>query len=241
VVLLHGITDSWRSFEPLLAELPESVRAIAVSQRGHGDSDRPATYATRDFADDVAALLDALGLARTTILGHSMGSIVARRFAADPPARTTSLVLVGTFGRLAGRDDIAELAELAETFASLADPIDPGFVREFQAGTLAGTVPETFFETIVAESCKVPVRVFQDALTGMCADDSFDDLHRITAPTLIAWGDQDPYCSPADLELVRAQIAGSRLSTYEGVSHSPHWERPERFARELAAFVVDVR
>jgi alpha-beta hydrolase superfamily lysophospholipase len=53
VILLHGITDSWRSFEPVLPHLPASIRAFALSQRGHGDSERPAAgYHPRDFAAD---------------------------------------------------------------------------------------------------------------------------------------------------------------------------------------------
>jgi pimeloyl-ACP methyl ester carboxylesterase len=61
VLLLPGPTDSWRSYEPVLDQLPSSIRAIAVSQRGHGDSDKPATGCrVEDFAADVVPLLDGL-------------------------------------------------------------------------------------------------------------------------------------------------------------------------------------
>jgi alpha/beta hydrolase fold len=61
IICLHGVTDSWRSFELLFEHLPRSFRAIALSQRGHGDSDRPQSgYRARDFADDLAAFMDAL-------------------------------------------------------------------------------------------------------------------------------------------------------------------------------------
>jgi pimeloyl-ACP methyl ester carboxylesterase len=57
LILLPGIADSWRIFEPLLAELPENVHVYALSQRGHGDSDRPTTgYRTRDFAENLRLL-----------------------------------------------------------------------------------------------------------------------------------------------------------------------------------------
>lgn len=239
VVFLHGITDSWRSWELALAELPESVRAIAVSQRGHGDSERPAQgYRTRDFSDDIAALLDAVDLESAVVVGHSMGSIVARRFAADYPQRTRALVLVGTFGRFVGKPEIDELAAALTT---LSDPIDPEFVRAFQEGTIAGEVPPGFLETIIAESCKVPVRVFQDALAGIVDDDVCDDLDRITARTLISWGDEDAYCPRVDQDLLVSSIATARLSVYHGVGHNPHWEQPERFARELVDFVTEAR
>src|SRR5688500_18876730 len=63
VLLLHGYTDSWRSWEPVLPHLPNAIHAVALSQRGHGDADRPASgYRPEDFAADVAAFVDTLGL-----------------------------------------------------------------------------------------------------------------------------------------------------------------------------------
>src|SRR5262245_43063404 len=86
VVFLHGYTDSRRSFDRALARFPGSVYAIAVSQRGHGDSDRPVDgYALSDFAADVAVLLDRLRIDKAVIVGHSMGAIVSQRLALDFP------------------------------------------------------------------------------------------------------------------------------------------------------------
>jgi non-heme chloroperoxidase len=84
MILLHGYTDSWRSFEPVLPHLPQSIHAFALTQRGHGDADRPATgYRTRDFAADVGAFTDALGLGPAVVVGSSMGNTNAQRFAID--------------------------------------------------------------------------------------------------------------------------------------------------------------
>ena len=77
VVFLHGATDSWRSFERVLPHLPESIRAFAVTQRGHGDSSRPATgYRPGDFAADLSGFMDALQLKTAIIAGHCMGARV---------------------------------------------------------------------------------------------------------------------------------------------------------------------
>jgi non-heme chloroperoxidase len=89
VVFLHGVTDSWGSFEGVLARLPESIHAYAVSQRGHGNSSRPANgYRIEDMAGDLLLFLNALEIERAVIVGHSMGSFVAQRFAIDHPGRT---------------------------------------------------------------------------------------------------------------------------------------------------------
>ena len=80
VLLLPGPTDSWRSYQPVLDLLPRELRAVSVSQRGHGDSDKPGRgYGVEDFAADVIPLLDALGIERAVLAGHSGSSLVARR------------------------------------------------------------------------------------------------------------------------------------------------------------------
>ncbi|HEX2273583.1 MAG TPA: alpha/beta hydrolase, partial [Acidimicrobiales bacterium] len=98
LVFLHGITDSWFSFSRLLPLLDATrYRAYALSQRGHGDSDRPESgYSMDDFAADVVGFMDALHVTRATLVGHSMGSVVARRVAATYPDRVDRLVLVGS-------------------------------------------------------------------------------------------------------------------------------------------------
>ena len=80
VVLLHGWPDSWFTFSRVLPLLPKSLRAVAVDQRGFGDSDRPAHgYEIRDLAADVDAFLAALGIEKATVVGHSMGSTNSAR------------------------------------------------------------------------------------------------------------------------------------------------------------------
>ncbi|HET8675812.1 MAG TPA: alpha/beta hydrolase [Blastocatellia bacterium] len=234
VLFLHGITDSWRSFEPVLPHLPASIHAFAISQRGHGDSDRPAAdYNTRDFAADIAAFMDAFNLERAVIAGHSMGSSIARRFALDHPDRTLGLVLMGSFFAFRGNP---ELADLRDAVSRLTDPVDYGFALEFQQSTLAGPVPQPYLDLVVEESLKVPARVWRAALEGLLEDDQTAELRRIDSPTLIVWGDKDAFCPDSDQQALRAAIRGSQLITYPGVGHALHWEEPERFAADLAAF-----
>ena len=86
VVFLHGGTDSWHSFEPLLPFLPSTIRAFSVTQRGHGDAGRPAAgYAMADFAADVRQFAEALDLRPIIVVGHSMGSMVGQKIALDYP------------------------------------------------------------------------------------------------------------------------------------------------------------
>ena len=105
VVFLHGWPDSWFSFSLVLPHLPDSLRAVAVDQRGFGDSDRPESgYSIPELAADVIDFLDALEIERATLVGHSFGSFVARYAAFTQPQRVAALVLIGTEATAAGSD-----------------------------------------------------------------------------------------------------------------------------------------
>lgn len=239
LILLHGYTDSWRSFQPLLATLPTNLRVIAVSQRGHGDSAKPRSrYDARVFAGDLAALMDALGIGAAVIAGHSMGSQVAQRFAVDHPRRTRGLVLLGAFTTLRGNSEVEALWD--QTVARLGDPVDPAFVRAFQQSTLAQPVPPAFFETILAESLKVPAHVWRAALRGQLDEDVGPEIAAIVAPTLILWGDRDAIAARSQQERIAAAIRGARLITRVGAGHGLHWEEPHRVAADLAAFLQEI-
>lgn len=235
VIFLHGLSDSWRSFELVLSRLPGSVRGFALTQRGHGDSSRPDSgYRFADYAADVAAFMDAVGLEAAVVVGHSMGSCGAQRFAIDHPDRTLGLVLVSSFLDLSENPGAQEVGETI----SRMDVVDPEFVREFQEGTIAKPVPQGFFETVMHESLKLPTRVWKAAVAGSLEDSDIPRrLHTIKAPTLLVWGDQDGFCSRSDQDAQTAAIPASRLVVYEGAGHACHWEEPDRFVTDLTSFI----
>jgi pimeloyl-ACP methyl ester carboxylesterase len=218
----------------VLPHLPASIHAFALTHRGHGDADRPETgYHLQDFSADVAAFMDTLELGPAVIVGHSMGSIIAQRFVLDYPGRALGLVLVGaaTTWRNPG------VLEFWNIVSTLADPIDPGFVREFQESTLAQPVPPAFLDTVVQESLKVPARVWKAALDAHLEADFSSELGKIEVPTLIVWGDQDAIIPQSEQEALAVGIAGSQLVVYPGTGHALHWEEPSRFASDLVAFI----
>jgi non-heme chloroperoxidase len=236
VIFLHGVTDSWRSFELLFGHLPGSVRAIALSQRGHGGSDRPDRgYRCKDFADDVAAFMDALEIEQAVIVGHSMGTQGAQRFAIDRPERTRALVLIGGFATMRGHAAIEEF--WASDVSRLADPVDPALALAFQESTLAQPIPPWFLDMAVGESLRVPARVWRAAFAGFLHDDLTPELGRITAPTLIIWGDRDACCSRAMQDALVAGIPQPQLILCAGAGHATHWEEPRRVAADLVTFV----
>ncbi len=238
VVLLHGYSDSWCSWELLLRELPDDVHAFAITQRGHGDADRPADgYQPHDLANDTVAFMDAVGIQAAIIVGHSGGSYTAQRLAIDHPDRTLGLVLIGALRTF---QDNAAAKKLWDAVSNLTDPVDPEFVRAFQNSTATRTVPAEFLEAVIADSQKLPARVWKAALRGLLEAAPPTATGRIAAPALILWGASDQFAPHGDQDALAAAIEDVRTVVYDDTGHAPHWERPEQVAAELAAFSASV-
>ncbi len=235
LAFLHGYADSWYSYSRLLPLLPSSYHVYALDQRGHGDSECPvAGYGVDDLAADVVAFLDSVGAPCATLVGDFSGAITARRVAEVYPGSVARLVLIAAPIRV----PVGEATlELPDAIRSLEDPVPPDFIREFQTSTTYVPPPEAFGERVLAESLKLPARVWQVALAALlCADDS-GQLGRIAAPTLLIWGERDWFIPREEQERLAAAIPDARLVVYPETGTSPHWERPERVAGDLEAFM----
>jgi pimeloyl-ACP methyl ester carboxylesterase len=238
LILLHGWPDSWFTFSLLLPRLHPGLRVFALDQRGFGDSERPQEgYAIDDFARDVVAFMDAVGIDRATIAGHSFGSFVARRVAAASPERVTRLVLIGT-GLQAGN---AVTREVLDSIRDLPDNVPAEFARAFQASTAFAPVPSDFFDRVIDESLKLPGHLWREIFSGLLESDDRQALRQIRAPTLLIWGEHDALFPRDDQERLVQDIAGARLVVYPETGHCPNWERPDRLAADLAEFVANPR
>jgi pimeloyl-ACP methyl ester carboxylesterase len=235
IVFLHAYVDSWFSYSRVLPLLPPRYHAYALDQRGHGDSERPdCCYTVDDFAADVVAFLDAIGAGRATLVGHSGSCLVARCVAEVFPERVARLVLIGAPGTLG---DNEEELELQTAVRGLHDPVPEQFARELQGAAAHVPLPERFFNGLIAESLKLPARVWRSALDGLFAFDDAADLGRIAAPTLLIWGEWDRWLPREEEDQLAVAIPGARVVVYPATGHSPNWERPERVAADLDAFM----
>ena len=236
LVLLHGLSDSKAAMRVLMDRLPRGVRAIAISQRGHGESSKPAgPYTTDAFVADLVSALDQLGVREAVVYGHSMGSVVAQRFALQHPQRVAGLVLEGAFPGLKGNPAVDAFYE--GEIAGLSDPIDPAFAREFQLSTIARPLPDEFVALIARESQKLPARAWKQILQDIMRIDTTADLARLKVPALLLWGDRDTFVLRADQDRLNAALKGSTLVVFQGTGHDPHWEEPGRTAQLVATFV----
>ena len=135
MIFLHGFTDSWHSYEFVLGKFPTNLHAIAISQRGHGNSTKTArTDDTKYFAADVAAFIREKNLGPCIIVGHSLGGLITQRFALDYPELTKAIVIVGSEPSFA---DNPGIPEFVSEIKKLSDPIDPKFAEAFQWSAVA--------------------------------------------------------------------------------------------------------
>jgi pimeloyl-ACP methyl ester carboxylesterase len=239
LVLLPGPTDSWRSYQPVLDRLPPSMHTVAVSLRGHGDSDKPeAGYRVEDYSLDVVRLLDALGIERAVLAGHSGSCLVARRVALDHPERVAGLVLEASPTTLRGDAGLQEFVQ--SVVSGLEDPISEDVVRPFVIDTSSDNVMPEFLDQLIEEVLKVPARVWKQTFAALLDYDDVARLPRVGASTLLIWGELDALVSRGMQDQLVRQIPTVNLVVYSGVGHTPRWDDPTRFSSDVAAFVTEL-
>jgi pimeloyl-ACP methyl ester carboxylesterase len=239
LVLVHGFTGSADDFREHLDPLAALGRTIAIDQRGHGDStntgDRSG-YTLNQLADDLRGFLDTQKIECCDLLGHSMGGMVALRFALAHPQRTASLILMDTAagavpgiprsafegGAKLGRD--AGMSQLAAILRGRAetDPQRPAASRRCEAEMGS----QLFWDRIHHKlSCMDP-EAFGELGGSLVEQESVAGrLNEISCPTLVMVGEEDrPFLAPAD-ELGRG-IPHARRVTIANAAHSPQLENP---------------
>lgn len=241
VLLLHGITDTWRSFEPVLPHLPADWHVVSLTQRGHGGSDATQPdHRTRDFAADAAAFIEVRGMAPAIVVGHSMGAANAMRLAIDRPDLVRGLVAAGAFASFADKAALAEFVRT--TIVPLGTTVPRSLAESFQRDTIAGATAPGLVETMVDECLRTPAAVWREAFARLFDDDFSADIGRIAVPTLLPWGRLDAFAPETDQQRIvremRARGGTVERIVYEGAGHALHWEQPERFARDLVQFVA---
>lgn len=236
VLLIHGYTDSSFSFSRVIPLLDKKFRILAIDQRGHGDSDKPESgYEMSDFAADAAAFLEAVGVRSATVVGHSMGSFVAMQTALDHPEKVDRLVLVGT----TSTPNNAVIKELLSAVNELSDPVPHEFARDFQVGTSSPSLPKDFFDGVVDATLKLPANVWKKALAGLAARDYKPELDKLKMPVTIIWGEKETIFSRAEQEPLIKGLRNVKFVVYPNSGHSPNWEEPEKFAKDLNAILVN--
>lgn len=237
VVVLLGSLGSDRSmWDAQVSDLSRDHTVVAVDHRGHGASEVvPGPCTVADLAADVLALLDSLGVDGFHVVGLSLGGAVAQWLAVNEPARVQSSALLCTaakFGEPAGwveraaavrEGGVAAVADavVARWITPARAEAEPELVAKLREMVL-GTTTEGY-----AAAC--------DALSGW---DNRADLGRITCPTLVLAGDEDPSTPPEVLREIADGVPGSTFVTLSPAAHVPTVEIPDRVSEALRAHLT---
>jgi len=249
ILFIHGWSQNHMCWDKQYeSPLRDEFRLVAYDLRGHGMSEAPPgpepyTDATL-WADDLAAVIDRLGLERAVLVGWSYGAFVIcdylRAYGQDRVAAVNFVegaVKLGeaAFGTLIGPGFLDHFVDLT------ADDLPTNIrgMRAFLRACLVRPIPAEDFETALCWNMAVAPRV--RASLGAREIDDDDVLRGLVVPLLVTQGRSDTVVLPAMAEHVLATCPTAEASWYDGVGHVPHLEEPGRFNRELAALTRRVR
>ncbi|MBM3683347.1 MAG: alpha/beta fold hydrolase [Actinobacteria bacterium] len=218
LLYVHGSGSSLANVEPMLDRWAERFRLLAFDHRGMGDSDVPTEpYTMADVADDVVALLDAVGWSWFRMFGISYGGMVAQHVAAMIPARVERLVLACTSSGGAGGSSypLHELHDLPETERRRVLPtiLDTRFTPAFLATDARA---RAIVEARTEGGTPVDPVALRLQMGARRAHDAYDALDRITCPTLVAVGATDGIAPPENGRRIAERLSDATIATFDG-------------------------
>ena len=242
ILFIHGWSQNHLCWDKQYqSALRDEFRLVAYDLRGHGMSQAPLEREhytdAKLWADDLAAIIDQLGLARPVLVGWSYGAFVicdyVREYGQDRIAAidfVEGAVKLGqaAFGTLIGPGFLGHFA------GATADdlPVNIAAMRSFVRACIVKPVPDDDLETAVCWNVTVPAAI--RAHLAAREIDCDDVLGTLKVPVLVTQGRADSVVLPAMAEHLLAACPAAEASWYDGVGHVPHLEEPERFNREMA-------
>jgi pimeloyl-ACP methyl ester carboxylesterase len=236
LVLVHAFPFDRRMWSENVAALAVQRRVIALDLRGFGEtapSERPPSL--EDLADDVAGLLDALGIPMASVAGLSMGGYVALAFARRHAARLAALILADT--RAAADSPEARQAR-ADGIAKLRAGGSAEFLEGIPFRLLSRHANEDLRRRVRSLAEQRPAAMIAALSAMRDRPDRSDELAEIACPTLILAGGEDTLTPAAEMRSMARAIPGAEFAELAGVGHLANLEAPDRFNDAVARFLT---
>ena len=225
-----------------VAEYAKHFTCISVDLRGTGATDKPeGVYATELFADDVAALMQALGIARAHVSGLSLGAAVGMWLAARHPEKVKSLSLHSAWPKTDGfiKAVVGGWQVTAKALGVVPEMVVHSLFPWCFTSELYNAKPEYIqgLADFVRSRPAQPLSAFLQHSNAVIAHDAAGRLGQITAPTQITFGRCDMVTSTRFASPLQEAIRQSELLIFEGCAHAPIYERVEEFNQKTLAFL----
>jgi 3-oxoadipate enol-lactonase len=221
LVLIHGLSDNWTLWKPLIPGFSDRYRVIAIDIRGHGDSGKPDTdYSIKLFSKDLHDFLDMLKIRQAHLMGFSMGGSIAQQFTLDYPQKVGSLILLSSFYKCN--------SDLRQKFAMLKKAIVENGMEGFFDQAIKLVISPDFAAAhakdlaVMRDLCAKTNSPAAIANTlDACAEfDVSDRISQVTKPTLIISGSEDAFVPSYLAEDLHKAIKGSVWHNLEGSWHN---------------------
>ena len=238
LVLVNSLGTDARIWDGLIALMSDRYRIISYDKRGHGLSDAPAgDYSLDQQVDDLAGLVDHLGITSFVLCGVSVGGLIAQGFALRRPEALAGLVLCDTAPKV-GDTAMWDARIAAVRQGGMAAIVDGAMLRWFTETYRRDKAPA------LAGWRNMLLRTPVDGYVSTCATLREADLRNaigtIATPTLVLVGDED-LATPVDLARdTAARIPGARFEIIAACGHIPSIEQPETLAALLSRFLHEV-
>jgi pimeloyl-ACP methyl ester carboxylesterase len=240
LVLVHGGFSDHRNFAAVVPGLAESFRVVAYDRRGHTSSDRPAPLGTRrDQEDDLAALIETVGLGPAHVAGTSFGSAIALGLAARRPDLVRTLTAHEPALPALAAGGHAVLARIRAALARVRRGDIEGGTRQFLEDVALGEGAwERLPEAIRATMARNAPAVLEEQGDPAWGDADLRALSRLEIPVLLTQGGQSPGWFAEVVARLRAVIPRTRVHRYADAGHSPHITHPEDYVPVVTAFAA---
>ena len=228
ICLLHGIGNQSGAWVQQLDALAARFRVVAWDAPGYGASDRlPADApATSDYANALAALLDALGIARPLLVGSSFGALIAGAFAAARPDRVVALVLLSPAGGYDLADASKREARLTGRLARLARLGPQGLAADLPAGMLSQRASAEARSLAAWSTTRIRPDGYAQAARTLACGRLIEDAEKYTGPALVIAGTEDRITPPAGSERIARAFQDGTFRLLEGAGHLCYLDAP---------------
>ncbi|MGF1505370.1 MAG: alpha/beta hydrolase [Chloroflexi bacterium] len=241
-ILIHGWTQAWNTWRSTIETFHKQYRLYAPDLWGFGlsDKERRGSFNVTDFIELIPQFMDALGIVKVPIMGHSMGGTTALGVALKYPERVRKVGVVGSpidgrslsiFLKFASNGNIAHMLLSGEN-----QPLLKTFLRLWSP-FVSRQNPQLFYDMTVNNSSGFTVESFYSSIDSLRQTDLREDIKDLQMPAMGVYGARDVIVNPRQIKLFDTLVPNGKSFYIEDAGHFPMWDTPDKFNKAFREFM----